>query len=270
MNTKTCNRLKDQPAVITGGATGIGKAIAIQFALEGAKVVVNYLKGDPVDDVINKIREGGGDAIAVEADVSKEEEVKELFARAIEKYGTVHILVNNAGIQKDSGFLHMSLEDWQKVLDVNLTGQFLCAREAAKEFLRRGVVDDISVSAGKIIFMSSVHETIPWSGHVNYATSKGGISMLMRTVAQELAPQKIRANSLAPGAVKTPINKKVWDNPDSRNKLLSLIPDDRIGEPLDIARAAVWLASDESDYINGHSLYVDGGMTLYPGFATGG
>ena len=233
-------------------------------------MVVNYLKGDPVDDVVGKIREGGGEAIAIEADVSKEDEVKKLFKKAIDTYGTVHILINNAGIQKDSGFIHMSLEDWQKVIDVNLTGQFLCAREAAKEFLRRGVDHDVSVSAGKIIFMSSVHQSIPWSGHVNYATSKGGIAQLMRTVAQELAPQKIRANSLAPGAIKTPINKKVWDNPESRKKLLSLIPDNRIGEPLDIALAAVWLASDESEYITGHALYVDGGMTLYPGFATGG
>ncbi|HYW94658.1 MAG TPA: SDR family oxidoreductase [Bacteroidales bacterium] len=270
MNIQTYNRLKDQPAIITGAATGIGKAIAIQYALEGAKVVINYLKGDPADEVVDKIKEGGGDAIAIEADVSQEEDVKKLFAKTIEAYGTVHILVNNAGIQKDSGFIHMTLKDWQKVIDVNLTGQFLCAREAAKEFLRRGIDENVSNSAGKIIFMSSVHETIPWAGHANYASSKGGISQLMRTVAQELAPQKIRANSLAPGAVKTPINKKVWDNPDSRKTLLKLIPDNRIGEPLDIARAAVWLASDESDYITGHSLYVDGGMTLFPGFATGG
>ncbi len=270
MSTKAFNRLTDQPAIITGGATGIGKAIAIRFAIEGAKVVVNYLKGDPVEDVIRQIKNNGGEAIAVEADVSKEDEVKKLFEKAMEKYGTIHILVNNAGIQKDAGFIHMTLDDWQKVLDVNLTGQFLCAREAAKEFLRRGVDQKISVSAGKIIFVSSVHQVIPWSGHVNYAASKGGIAQLMRTVAQELAPQRIRANSLAPGAIKTPINKKVWDDPDARKKLLTLIPDDRIGEPEDVARAAVWLASDESEYVTGHALFVDGGMTLFPGFATGG
>jgi glucose 1-dehydrogenase len=270
MSTKTYNRLEGQPAIITGGATGIGKAIAIQYALEGARVVVNYLKGDPVDEVVKEIRKNNGEVMPFEADVSKEDEVKEMFRKVREKYGTVHILVNNAGIQLDSGFLQMSLADWKKVLDVNLTGQFLCAREAAKEFLRRGIDESVSVSAGKIIFMSSVHETIPWSGHANYAASKGGISQLMRTVAQELAPQRIRVNSLSPGAIKTPINKKVWNDPEKKKDLLKLIPVDRIGEPQDIARAAVWLASDESEYVTGHSLCVDGGMTLYPGFATGG
>ncbi len=267
---KTYNRLKGQPAIITGAATGIGKAVAIQFALEGAPVVVNHLRGDPFDEVVDQIRDGGGEVIAVEADVSKEDEVKELFRQAIDKFGTVHILVNNAGIQKDASFIRMTLPDWQRVLDVNLTGQFLCAREAATEFLRRGVVPEISTSAGKIIFMSSVHQTIPWAGHANYAASKGGIAQLMSTVAQELAPQKIRANSLAPGAIRTPINRKVWEDAEANEKLMTLIPVKRIGQPVDIARAAVWLASDESEYVTGHSLVVDGGMTLYPGFATGG
>jgi glucose 1-dehydrogenase len=151
-----------------------------------------------------------------------------------------------------------------------LDRQFLCAREAVREFLRRGVVPEVSRAAGKIICMSSVHEVIPWAGHVNYASSKGGVMQLMKSMAQELAPQKIRVNSIAPGAIKTPINRAAWETPEALNKLLELIPDGRIGEPEDVARAAVWLASDLSDYMTGATIFVDGGMTLYPGFATGG
>jgi glucose 1-dehydrogenase len=164
----------------------------------------------------------------------------------------------------------MTLAQWETVIAVNLTGQFLCAREAVREFLRRGVVPAVSSAAGKIICMSSVHERIPWGGHVNYATSKGGVMQLMKSMAQELAPKKIRVNSIAPGAIKTPINRDAWDTAEALNALLTLIPDGRIGEPEDIARTAVWLASDQSDYITGATIFVDGGMTLYPGFATGG
>jgi len=155
-------------------------------------------------------------------------------------------------------------------MDTNLTGQFLCAREAAKVFCRRGVATGLSVAAGKVIFISSVHNIIPWAGHVNYTTSKGGETMLMKTMAQELAPQKIQVNSIAPGAIKTDINKKVWSDPEQAKELLRLIPYNRIGEPEDVARVAVWLASDEADYITGTTIYVDGGMTLYPEFAHGG
>jgi glucose 1-dehydrogenase len=178
--------------------------------------------------------------------------------------------VNNAGLQQDAAFHEMTLAQWDLVIRVNLTGQFLCAREAAREFLRRGVVPAVSTAAGKIICISSVHEVIPWSGHVNYAASKGGIMQLMKSMAQELAPKKIRVNSIAPGAIKTPINRPAWDTPAALDALLTLIPDQRIGLPQDIARTAVWLASDQSDYITGATLFVDGGMTLYPGFATGG
>jgi glucose 1-dehydrogenase len=164
----------------------------------------------------------------------------------------------------------MTLEQWQKVLAVNLTGQFLCAREAAREFIRRGPQPEISAATGKIICMSSVHEVIPWAGHVNYATSKGGIMLLMKSIAQELAPHKIRVNSIGPGAIKTPINKEAWDTPEAAEKLLTLIPYGRIGEPADIGKAAVWLASDEADYVTGITLFADGGMTLYPGFASNG
>jgi glucose 1-dehydrogenase len=164
----------------------------------------------------------------------------------------------------------MTLHDWEFVLSVNLTGQFLCAREAAREFLRRGVVPEVSCAAGKILCMSSVHEIIPWAGHVNYAASKGGVMLLMKSLAQELAPHRIRVNSICPGAIRTPINTDAWSTPQALSRLLTLIPYGRIGEPEDIGRTAVWLASDSADYVNGTSLYIDGGMTLFPGFSTNG
>ena len=208
--------------------------------------------------------------IAIRADVSKEDEVRAMFAQAVDAWGSIDILVNNAGLQRDARIHEMSLKDWEFVIAVNLTGQFLCAREAVREFLRRGVVPEISRAAGKIICMSSVHDVIPWAGHANYSASKGGVAMLMKTLAQELAMQKIRVNSISPGAIKTPINTSAWNTPEAEAALLKLIPYHRVGETHDIARAAVWLASDESDYVNGATLYVDGGMTLYPGFREGG
>jgi glucose 1-dehydrogenase len=202
--------------------------------------------------------------------VSDEAQVETMFAEAIKAFGTIDILVNNAGLQQDAAFQNMTLKQWNTVISVNLTGQFLCARAAVREFLHRGVVPEVSSAAGKIICMSSVHEVIPWGGHVNYAASKGGVMQLMKSLAQEVAPKKIRVNSIAPGAIKTPINRAAWDTPEALADLLKLIPDGRVGVPEDIARAAVWLASDASDYITGTTLFVDGGMTLYPGFATGG
>ncbi|MCF8302866.1 MAG: SDR family oxidoreductase [Bacteroidales bacterium] len=271
MEPKCYDRLKGQPAIVTGANSGIGKAVAVQLAKEGAKVVVNYIGNEEATkEVISEIRDFGGEVMAYKADVSKEEEVVAMFRKTIETYGTVHILVNNAGIQKDAAIDEMSLEEWQKVINVNLTGQFLCSREAIKEFKRRGIDEHISNSAGKIICMSSVHDVIPWAGHANYAASKGGIMLLMKSMAQEVAPEKIRINSIGPGAIKTPINESAWSTTEAEQKLLKLIPQNRVGEPADIARAAVWLVSDESEYVNGVTLYVDGGMTLYPGFATGG
>ena len=264
-------RLKGQSALVTGANSGIGLAVAIALGNDGANVVVNYVTHPEVaDEVVHQIISNGGNAIAIKADVSKEDEVQAMFKQMFEKFGTVDILVNNAGLQKDAPFETMSLADWQLVINVNLTGQFLCAREAVKEFLRRGVVAERSCAAGKIICMSSVHEVIPWAGHVNYATSKGGINMMMKSMAQELAPKKIRVNSIGPGAIQTPINKPAWDTPEALNKLLTLIPYGRIGQPEDIGKAAVWLASDEADYVTGTTLFVDGGMLLYPGFSTNG
>ena len=263
--------LKSQKAIVTGASSGIGEACAIALAAAGAAVVVNYRsEKDEAQRVAKQINDSGGEAIALHADVSREEEVQAMFAETIKRFGTVDILVDNAGMQRDVAFKDMTLEQWNSVLAVNLTGQFLCAREAVREFLRRGVVPNVSRAAGKIICMSSVHEVIPWAGHVNYATSKGGINLLMKSMAQELAPQKIRVNAIAPGAIKTAINRDAWETPQAEAELLKLIPYGRVGVPEDIARGVVWLASDDSDYVTGTTLFVDGGMTLYPAFAHGG
>lgn len=263
--------LKGQKALVTGASSGIGEAVARHLARAGASVVVNYHSDrESAETIVNEIRSGGGEAIAIGANVAKEDDVKTMFDQMLQTFGTIDILVNNAGLQRDAAFVDMTLDEWNQVITVNLTGQFLCAREAAKEFLRRGVKPDISCAAGKIICISSVHEVIPWAGHVNYAASKGGIEMMMKSIAQELAPHKIRVNSIAPGAIKTDINRAAWNTPEAEAKLLQLIPSGRVGEPGDIGKAAVWLASDDSDYVNGATLYVDGGMTLYPAFAEGG
>ena len=264
-------KLKGQSALVTGAGSGIGKGIALALANDGANVVVNYPSHpEAAEAVVTEIKNNGGNAVSIQADVSNEEEVQAMFRQMYKEFGTIDILVNNAGIQKDAPFHEMTLADWQAVLSINLTGQFLCAREAAREFLRRGIIEERSCAAGKIICMSSVHEVIPWGGHVNYATSKGGIMMLMKSMAQELAPKKIRINSIAPGAIQTPINQKAWVTPEALSSLLTLIPYNRIGQPSDVGKLAVWLASDESDYITGTSVFIDGGMTLYPGFSTNG
>src|SRR5256885_1112507 len=262
--------LAGQKALVTGANSGIGKAVAIALGEAGAEVVVNYRDGeDKAVEVAEHIARAGSRAMAIRADVSVEAEGSDMFRRAIEHLGTVDVLVNNAGLQSDAPFAEMTLAQWNKVISVNLTGQFLCAREAVREFKRRGVVPSVSRAAGKIICMSSVHDRIPWAGHANYAASKGGVMLLMKTLAQELAPLKIRVNSISPGAIRTPINTEAWSTPEALQSLLTLIPYGRIGEPDDIGKAAVWLASDESDYVNGISLYVDGGMTLYPDLARG-
>jgi glucose 1-dehydrogenase len=263
--------LEGQRAIVTGANSGIGEGVARAMAEAGAKVVVNYVTGpDRAESIAEEIRKTGGDAVALRADVSREDEVERMFAQTIERWGSVDILVNNAGLQRDAPLHQMSLADWNFVISVNLTGQFLCSRAAVREFMRRGVVPEVSRSAGKIICMSSVHDRIPWSGHANYAASKGGVSMLMKTMAQELAMHRIRVNAISPGAIKTPINRDAWETPEAERKLLRLIPYERVGETQDIAHATVWLASDYSDYVNGATLYVDGGMTLYPEFRGNG
>jgi glucose 1-dehydrogenase len=263
--------LAGQKALVTGANSGIGRGIALALGRAGADVLVNYVTDElSAGEVVDEIRRCGVAALAVKADVSNEGEVDAMFEAMFKEFGTIDILVNNAGLQRDSSFKDMTMAQWNTVLGVNLTGQFLCARRAVGEFLRRGIVSSVSCAAGKIICMSSVHQQIPWAGHANYATSKGGVRLLMESLAQEVAPHRIRVNGIAPGAIRTPINRSAWSTPEAYDQLMTLIPYGRIGEPEDIARAAVWLASDQSDYVVGTTLFIDGGMTLYPGFATGG
>jgi glucose 1-dehydrogenase len=263
--------LTGQKALVTGANSGLGRAIAIAFGAAGADVMVNWVAGeDAAEAVVDEIKKSGGRACAHRADVVREDQVIAMFRRMREEFGTIDILVNNAGLQRDAAFHDMTLAQWNTVIEVNLTGQFLCAREAIREFLRRGVVPEVSSAAGKIICMSSVHQAIPWAGHANYAASKGGIMMLMQSMAQEYAPKRIRVNGIAPGAIRTPINRAAWETRQAYDALMTLIPYGRIGEPEDVARAAVWLASDDSDYVVGATLFIDGGMTLFPAFAHGG
>lgn len=263
--------LEGQPALVTGANSGIGKAVALGLAASGADIVINYIVDQPAaEEVAHAVEAKGRRAIVIKADVSNEADVQAMYAQAISHFSTLQVVVTNAGLQRDAAIDEMTLEQWNKVIAVNLTGQFLCAREAVREFKRRGVVESVSRAAGKLIMMSSVHQEIPWAGHANYAASKGGIMQLMRSIAQELAPFAIRVNGVAPGAIRTPINRPAWDTPDAYRSLMTLVPYKRIGEPDDIAHAVAWLASDLSDYLTGATLFVDGGMTLYPGFATGG
>jgi len=263
--------LKGQKALVTGANSGIGKGVALALGAAGADVMVNFRSGeDAARDVADQIEARGGNALIHNADVSREAEVVAMFERIKKEFGTIDILINNAGLQKDAKLEDMTLAQWNTVISVNLTGQFLCAREAVREFKRRGVVPEVSCSAGKIICISSVHEVIPWAGHVNYAASKGGVMLMMKSIAQEVAPHRIRVNSIAPGAIRTPINTDAWATPEAYNSLMKLVPYKRIGEADDIGRTAAWLASDEADYITGTSIFVDGGMTLYPGFEAGG
>ncbi|MBJ6128439.1 SDR family oxidoreductase [Microvirga splendida] len=263
--------LHGQKALVTGASSGIGTAIARAFAAAGAAVGVNYRShADEAERIVQEIRDAGGEAAPLKADVSSEDEVRAMFDEFGSAFGRIDILVANSGIQQDAAFPDMTLDQWRRVIDVNLTGQFLCAREAVRRFLAQGPDPSISRAVGKIICMSSVHEVIPWAGHVNYAASKGGVMLMMKSLAQEVAQAGIRVNGIAPGAIKTPINQEAWQTPEAERKLLELIPYGRVGEPEDVGKAAVWLASDASDYVVGTTLFVDGGMTLYPSFRENG
>lgn len=265
------NLLQGQVAVVTGASSGIGQTVAVYLAKSGAKVAINYYSDkEGALDTLNQIKDIGGEAFIVQADVGDEDAVESMFDKVFETYGNLDILISNAGLQKDAPFEEMKLKDWELVLRTNLTGAFICSQVAVKYFLKRGVVANLSRSAGKIIFMSSVHQEIPWAGHINYAAAKGGLTEFMRTLSQEVASKKIRVNNVAPGAIKTPINKDVWENEEKMNELLKLIPYGRIGEPEDVAEVVLWLASDKSEYVNGTTIFVDGGMTLYPGFIGNG
>lgn len=263
--------LENQRALVTGASSGIGRAIALALAEAGAAVAVNYLSDrQGADAVVDAIAASGGHGLALQADVSRPRDCERMFAAMVERFGGIDILVANAGIQRDAAFTEMSLDQWREVIDVNLTGPFLCAQHAVRQFRRQRRDQGRSRAAGKIVFTSSVHQVIPWAGHVNYAASKGGLKLLMESMAQEFAAEGIRVNAIAPGAIRTPINTAAWDSGEAARKLLELIPYGRIGEPEDVARAVVWLASDQSDYVVGTTLFVDGGMTLYPAFREGG
>ena len=262
--------LKGQRALVTGASSGIGQAVAIGLGQAGCDVLVNYGHHDAgAIEAVKQIEAAGSKAIAFQADVSQEDQILKMYEAMKEAFGGIDILINNAGLQRDHPIEEMTLDEWNKVIGVNLTGQFMAAREAIKHFRAQGP-SKLSCSLGKIICISSVHEIVPWAGHINYASSKGGIHMMMQTLAQEVAPDKIRVNSIGPGAIRTKINTSAWDTPAAYQDLMKLIPYNRIGEPEDIARAASWLCSDYADYINGVTLFVDGGMTLFPGFRTGG
>jgi glucose 1-dehydrogenase len=263
--------LRGRKALVTGASSGIGEGIARALGAAGAAVVVNYAaNAEGAARVVEAIRAGGGEARAVRADVAREAEVEAMFAEMLGAWGRLDILVNNAGLQRDAPLTEMTLEQWNTVLAVNLTGMFLCTRAGARAMIRQGPRPDLARATGSIICISSVHEVIPWAGHVNYAASKGGVRLFMQSVAQELAPHRIRVNSIAPGAIQTSINRAAWATPPALHSLLTLISYGRIGVPEDIGQAAVWLASDASDYVHGQTLFVDGGMTLYPEFARGG
>ena len=263
--------LTGQTALVTGANSGIGAAVALAMGQAGADVAVNYVVGDDAAQaIVDQITAAGGKALAYKADVSDEAQVQAMFGQVVTDFGALDILVANAGLQRDAAFTQMTLAQWNTVININLTGQFLCAREAVKIFESQGIRPDISRAMGKIICMSSVHQVIPWGGHVNYAASKGGVKLMMESMAQELAPRRIRVNAIGPGAIRTPINTAAWETAEAYDKLMELVPYGRIGEGEDIAQAAVWLASDHADYIVGTTLFVDGGMTLYPGFGTNG
>jgi glucose 1-dehydrogenase len=263
--------LANHRAIVTGASSGIGEAIALAFAQAGASLIVNYrAHPDQAERVVQDITARGGKAHAVQADISRPEDCKRLFEEARQQMGGVDILVANAGIQRDAAFADMTLDEWRAVLDVNLTGQFLCAQEAVRSFRRQGLDPKRSRALGRIVFISSVHQQIPWAGHANYAAAKGGLNLLMESMAQELSAERIRVNAIAPGAIRTAINRAAWETEEAERALLKLIPYGRVGDPQDVAQAAVWLASDLSDYVVGTTLFVDGGMALYPGFREGG
>ena len=263
--------LRGQKALVTGASSGIGEGIARALGAAGAAVVVNYAgNADGARRVAEAIQAGGVETLTIRADVAREADVEAMFAEMLGAWGRIDILVNNSGIQRDAALTDMTLEQWNTVLGVNLTGMFLCTRAAARAMIGQAPAPALSRATGKILCVSSVHEVIPWAGHVNYAASKGGVRLFMQSVAQELAPYRIRVNSIAPGAIQTPINRPAWETPEALQSLLTLIPYGRIGVPEDIGRAAVWLASDAADYVHGQTLVVDGGMTLYPEFARGG
>lgn len=249
-------RLKDKVALVTGASSGIGKAIAVRFAAEGARVVVNYRPGNYADKeaALAEVASFGTETMAGIADVSNREDVERMMAEAVEKFGRIDIAVNNAGIEIKKPFLEVTDDEWNKVLAVNLFGSYVVSQVAARQMVKQG-------EGGKLIFISSVHEDIPFPGYTAYCASKGAVRMMMRNLAMELAEHKINVNNIAPGAIATPINQAVLDDPVAMKNAIGEIPWGRFGKPEEIASLAVFLASDEADYVTGSTYYIDGGLT---------
>jgi glucose 1-dehydrogenase len=249
-------RLKDKVAVITGAGSGIGKAIAARFAADGAKVVVNYHKGGRHSgaDVAEEINRAKGTAIAIAAEVNERAEVQAMIDQTVSKFGRLDIAVSNAGVEIKKPYIEITDDEWNKVVSVNLYGAFLLSQIAARQMVKQG-------QGGKLIFISSVHEDIPFAQYASYCASKGGIRMLMRNLALELAPHKINANNIAPGAIATPINESVLKDPEAMKLALEEIPWGRFGQPEEVANVAAFLASAEADYVTGSTYYIDGGLT---------
>ncbi len=257
-------RLDGRRALVTGANSGIGRAIAIALAESGAKVAVNWVvHPEAADEVVGTIEKAGGSAISVQADVSKADEVAAMFSKIDDAWGGLDVLVNNAGIDGARALAwEADLDAWRRVLEINLFGAFFCAREALERMVPAG--------SGTVLNLTSVHEIVAWTGYSAYTTAKAGLSMLTKTLAQEAAPHGVRVLAVAPGAIKTPINKNVWTDPKMRADLLDKIPMNRIGETDDVARMVTFLVSDAASYVTGTTVFVDGGMTDYPDFRKGG
>jgi NAD(P)-dependent dehydrogenase (short-subunit alcohol dehydrogenase family) len=257
-------RLDQKRALVTGGSSGIGAAIALALADAGARVAINYHShGEDAQRLVQQIKEGHGEAISLQADVSDPQAIAQMFARIDEAWGGIDILIDNAGIDgvRALGW-EADITAWKRVIEVNLFGAFYCAREALKRMVPQ--------KSGVLLSISSVHEEIAWSGFSAYAASKAAVSMMTKTLAQEAAPHGVRVLAVAPGAIRTPINRSVWSDPQNLQDLLEKIPLNRIGEPEEVARMVVVLVSDAASYVTGRTIFVDGGMTDYPDFAHGG
>jgi glucose 1-dehydrogenase len=252
--------LEGRRALVTGADSGIGQGIAFELAAQGAAVAINHVgEPDAADAMVEQITAAGGRGVAVAMDVSVEADVARGFAAAHEAFGGLDLLVNNAGVEKPFALVDMPLEEWQRVIDINLTGAFLCSREAARMMIA-------DAARGAIVNITSVHEQIPWERFSHYCASKGGEKLFAQSIARELAPHGIRVVNVAPGAIATPINAGVLADPKQRQAVVDEIPYGRWGEVSDVARAVAWIASDQADYVVGSTLFVDGGMTLYPKF----
>jgi glucose 1-dehydrogenase len=252
--------LSGRRAIVTGGDSGIGQAVCYELAAHGAAVAINYVgSADEAQRMASEIESAGAKAIAVAMDVSSESDVQRAFAVTADAFGGLDLLVNNAGVEHPYELIDMPLEAWQKVIDVNLTGAFLCSREAARTMRDRK-------SPGTIVNISSVHEQIAWERFSHYCASKGGMKLFAQSIAKELAPLGIRVVSVAPGAIDTPINKSVLENAEESAAVLAEVPLGRWGHVADIAKAVAWLASEQASYVTGATLFIDGGMTLYPRF----